>query len=93
MGGVRGNGGDEMHARISLYRDGRLVSEHIIDGDGTCCDGDCGDLGGSLAAGEPTYPARRMGMAQAPQRRSRACSHSQTGQREPRYPVGSVRSA
>ena len=41
MGGVRGNGGDEMHARISLYRDGRLVNEHIIDGDGTCCDGDC----------------------------------------------------
>jgi len=29
------------HLFISLYRDGRFLSEHIIDADGTCCDGMC----------------------------------------------------
>ena len=32
----------DTHVFVSLY-DGRgqLVQEHIIDADGTCCDGDC----------------------------------------------------
>lgn len=30
------------HVFVSLYApDGRFVAEHIIDADGTCCDGRC----------------------------------------------------
>lgn len=31
----------DTHAFASLYSDGRFAAEHVIDADGTCCDGDC----------------------------------------------------
>ena len=31
----------DMHVFASLYRNGRFAGEHVIDADGTCCDGEC----------------------------------------------------
>ena len=31
----------DTHVFVSLYARGRFTGEHIVDADGTCCDGDC----------------------------------------------------